>query len=100
MLLAGWKDNVQPPAGSTPAPRFIGGETMRCPCRGCTDRTVTCHSVCQRYKEWKKYNDERRAWLKAQLPMTSEGVKKREIENIRRRAKYGNGSKWGRSKDE
>lgn len=73
---------------------------MKCPCRGCTDRTVTCHGVCKRYQEWKKYNDDRKAWLKAQMPMTSEGVKKREIENLRRKAKYGNRSRWGRSKDE
>jgi hypothetical protein len=56
--------------------------------------------VCKRYQEWKKYNDDRKAWLKAQMPMTSEGVKKREIENLRRKAKYGNRSRWGRSKDE
>jgi len=73
---------------------------MKCPCRGCTDRTVTCHGVCKRYQEWKKEHEDEKAWLKAQLPMTSEGVKKREIENLRRKAKYGNRSRWGRSKDE
>lgn len=73
---------------------------MKCPCRGCTDRTVTCHGVCKRYQEWKKEHEDEKAWLKAQMPMTSEGVKKREIENLRRKAKYGNRSRWGRSKDE
>ena len=73
---------------------------MKCPCRGCTDRTVTCHGVCKRYQEWKKEHEDEKAWLKAQLPMTSEGVKKREIANIKRKAKYGNRGRWGRSKDE
>ena len=72
---------------------------MKCPCRGCTDRTITCHGVCKKYQKWKKWNEERRAWLKSQLPITSEGVKKREIENIRRRAKYGPGGRWGKGGD-
>ena len=25
----------------------------KCPCKGCDDRTVTCHSVCRRYQGWK-----------------------------------------------
>lgn len=24
-----------------------------CPCKGCEDRTLTCHSVCAEYKAWK-----------------------------------------------
>ena len=28
------------------------------PCRDCTDRHATCHSDCERYKEWQKVNDE------------------------------------------
>ena len=38
----------------------------KCPCKDCQDRTVTCHSVCERYEEFKKkrelenaYNRER-----------------------------------------
>ena len=26
---------------------------LKCPCKGCTDRTVTCHSVCKKYEDWK-----------------------------------------------
>lgn len=29
---------------------------MKCPCKGCTDRTITCHSVCSKYEEWKIYD--------------------------------------------
>lgn len=24
------------------------------PCKGCTDRSVTCHSSCERYKQYKQ----------------------------------------------
>lgn len=26
---------------------------MKCPCKGCLDRTITCHSVCRPYKDYK-----------------------------------------------
>ena len=26
---------------------------MKCPCKGCTERTLTCHGVCHRYEDWK-----------------------------------------------
>lgn len=31
---------------------------MKCPCKGCADRTITCHSVCRRYAEWKDWKEE------------------------------------------
>lgn len=37
---------------------------LKCPCKDCTDRTLTCHGFCTRYKEWKeeleKKNEARR----------------------------------------
>ena len=24
-----------------------------CPCKGCTERTISCHGFCKRYQEWK-----------------------------------------------
>ena len=37
---------------------------MKCPCKDCDGRTLTCHSVCTKYKEWKsereQFNDARR----------------------------------------
>ena len=24
-----------------------------CPCKGCDERTLTCHGFCSKYKEWK-----------------------------------------------
>lgn len=31
---------------------------MICPCKGCVDRTITCHGVCKRYQEWKAWKDD------------------------------------------
>ena len=73
---------------------------MVCPCKSCELKGCgPKHSKCKAYQDWKEYNEKRRAWLKAQMPMTSEGVKKKTIQNIRRRAKYGNGGKWGKGGD-
>lgn len=30
---------------------------MKCPCRDCNNRTVTCHGFCEQYKEWKTWRD-------------------------------------------
>lgn len=29
-------------------------QTPNCPCRWCEKRSITCHSSCPDYKEWKK----------------------------------------------
>ena len=31
-----------------------------CPCRGCADRTLTCHVVCRRYGSWKEEHERMR----------------------------------------
>ena len=67
---------------------------MKCPCHGCTDRTSTCHADCTKYAEWSKWNSERVMWLRNQKAYTSEGLKKRETEKLRHKARYGNGGKW------
>lgn len=33
---------------------------MICPCKGCTDREIGCHSKCSEYNEWKTEWDKRR----------------------------------------
>ena len=35
-----------------------GGLDMKCPCKGCENRTVTCHGTCKGYQEWKQWHDE------------------------------------------
>lgn len=29
--------------------------TPHCPCNGCNERTIECHSKCDKYLEWTKY---------------------------------------------
>ena len=26
---------------------------LKCPCKGCEKRTLTCHGVCRQYEDWK-----------------------------------------------
>lgn len=33
---------------------------MNCPCKGCTDREIGCHSKCSKYIEWKAEWDRRK----------------------------------------
>ena len=62
---------------------------MKCPCHGCTDRTITCHceGQCEKWGTWKEFNAARKEWLKKQRPETSERLKKRADDNIRRKAR-------------
>ena len=65
---------------------------MECPCRGCTDRTITCHGVCQRYQDWKKNREDVNNWLIKQRPITSETAAKKFREKVIKRARgYENG---------
>ena len=34
------------------------------PCKNCHDRTVTCHTMCRRYQEWKKTHEEEAARIR------------------------------------
>ena len=67
---------------------------MKCPCRGCTDRTLTCHGVGERFAEWKKYEADRKAWLATFKPPVSEQARNGEIEKLRRK-KRGKSGKYG-----
>ena len=33
--------------------------SLNCPCRDCKKRNATCHSACQKYKDWRLMLDER-----------------------------------------
>lgn len=48
---------------------MISPSNSSCPCKGCDDRTITCHSFCGRYKEWKAHIDE----VNAQKQIEREG---------------------------
>lgn len=31
---------------------------MKCPCKDCFDRTITCHGFCEDYKKWREWRSE------------------------------------------
>ena len=69
---------------------------MKCPCRGCTDRTITCHGVCRRYQDWKKQDEAEKKWLREQQPQINENAYKQQMKKIRNRARgWGKISKSG-----
>ena len=63
---------------------------MKCPCKGCTDRTITCHGVCRLYQEWKEQAEKEAEWLRDQLPVTSEHILKQHF----RKLKTAKSRKW------
>lgn len=62
---------------------------MICPCKGCADRTVTCHGVCRRYQEWKKEDAEVKKWLRDQIPMINENALRGQRKKIIERSRIG-----------
>lgn len=38
---------------------YLRGNNSGCPCQGCGDRDVGCHSECEKYKVWRKKMDEK-----------------------------------------
>ena len=64
---------------------------MKCPCKGCDKRTITCHGVCQRYQSWRKYMDDVNKWLNDQKPESNNSALKGEIRKIKNRARGWNG---------
>lgn len=58
------------------------------PCRGCPDRTVTCHGFCKRYQDWKKEHDDAMEWLKEKNSIpTSESARRACYDKIKRALK-------------
>ena len=41
---------------------------MICPCKGCENRTVTCHGTCKGYTEWKAWKAEQEETRKKERP--------------------------------
>lgn len=39
---------------------YLRGNGNGCPCKGCGDREIGCHSGCEKYKAWRKKIDARR----------------------------------------
>ena len=70
---------------------------MKCPCRGCTDRTLTCKAAgqCKPWEKWKAEQLATKEWLRQQRPITSEQMRKRANDNIKRRARGWHRSRGG-----
>ena len=60
---------------------------MKCPCRGCLDRTLTCHGVCERFAEWKEEQAKKKAWLNGFRYETSDGARRGERAKLIRQAR-------------
>ena len=56
---------------------------MMNPCKGCTDRTITCHGVCKKYQAWKKEDEEKKKWLREQNPPINESALKNQRKRIK-----------------
>lgn len=73
---------------------------MICPCKSCELKGCgPQHSKCKAYQDWKKEHEDEKEWMRKQKPQTSEALRKREIEKVRRMARYGNRGKWGKGGD-
>ena len=59
---------------------------MNAPCNGCADRTVGCHSVCEKYKDWKRKKDAERA--KRNEESMIKGAKSRGITRVMKKSKW------------
>lgn len=66
-----------------------------CPCKGCNDRTPypNCHSTCEKYKDWKKDHEERKADDRRRKlledDITGYSIKKQEkIKKVRKSIKW------------
>lgn len=43
---------------------------MKCPCKECFHRTLTCHGFCKGYKEWKAWLDEKNEKKRKEIEST------------------------------
>jgi len=70
---------------------------LKCPCKGCEKRTLTCHGFCQEYKAWKAEHQAEKDWLQKQnLLEISDSVMKKHWRNLRsnRRRKPKSGKEY------
>ena len=63
-----------------------GVDTMICPCKGCTDREIGCHSKCSKYINWNKIISKKRDIVqkeKQKIQVTRSYVRQRMEEDRR-----------------
>ena len=62
----------------------------KCPCKGCENRTVTCHSVCRRYEDWKIERAAEKDYTRDQnMIVLSESAVRRHWRNLKYPRKAG-----------
>ena len=70
----------------------------KCPCKGCQDRSVTCHGDCEKYKAWKIEDRAVKEYLrKTNANNVSDRYLKQCWRNMRRTKMYGKnggGERW------
>ena len=64
-----------------------GKSRMNGPCLDCTERAEKCHVTCEKYKAWKEYDKNLKAWLKRHRYEPSNGMMKSAENNLRARAR-------------
>ena len=59
-------------------------------CKGCQDRSVGCHGVCQKYLEARSENEQTKEWLyqKISAEKDIDEYRIRSIETVKRRRKH------------
>ena len=62
---------------------------MKCPCQGCTDRTMTCKYAgqCERWENWKAEDLKKKQWLRDQKPFMSERMLRKKDMIIKEKAR-------------
>ena len=62
------------------------------PCKDCKDRWVnetnTCHSVCEKYKDWKNYEKSQKEFFKEKMKLDSDSYSTQDAISIKRRCNY------------
>ena len=70
---------------------------MKCPCRGCPDRTLTCKAAgqCKPWEDWKEEEQKKKEWLDSFKPLRSEQMEKQVHLKAKRKARGWHRSRGG-----
>lgn len=66
---------------------------IKCPCRGCERRTLTCRQVCKPWQEWKEEQKAVKEWLDSFKPVHSESALRHMNRQIKSKARGWTGKK-------
>ena len=69
---------------------------MSCPCKGCQERTDTCHGTCEKYKSWKAEHEKKKEWLRGHVVEQTEPRRQFFNRLERKRARGQCGKRFGK----